>query len=128
MKKDPHRKNYEASDIKTKPIFLFGFWLSVFTLLISGLLFWMLKQMEVRAARMDRAPFFMRSENFDQAAPRLEVHPSRTYQEYQNEMRRLTSSYGWVDFKRKIVRTPLSYAMQQVLHKGLPFSNTTVEH
>jgi hypothetical protein len=53
-------------------------------------------------------------------APPLEVQPSDPLRRQREADREFATTYGWIDRDRKIVRMPVSRAVERLLHAGLP--------
>jgi hypothetical protein len=53
-------------------------------------------------------------------APPLEVQPSDRMRRQREADREFATTYGWIDRNRKIVRIPVSRAVERLLQIGLP--------
>ncbi|MCC8982968.1 hypothetical protein [Bradyrhizobium acaciae] len=54
------------------------------------------------------------------SAPPLEIAPADELERARREDAEATSTYGWVDRERGIVRVPVKRATEMLLRKGLP--------
>ena len=53
-------------------------------------------------------------------APPLEITPADELERVRREDAGMTSTYGWIDRERGIVRVPIKRATEMLLRKGLP--------
>ena len=56
--------------------------------------------------------------------PRLQINAPQDLQQYRAAEDKILDSYGWVDSHAGIVRIPIDRAMNLMLQKGYPFSNS----
>jgi hypothetical protein len=52
--------------------------------------------------------------------PRIEVQGAKDQNEFRSAEQKQLDSYGWIDRERKVVRIPISRAMEVLAAKGLP--------
>jgi len=107
---------YEPTDVSARAMVRWAVGLIVFTLasMVLMLAYYAvlrgpLGPQKVQAAEQRLPPW-----------PRLQSNPARDIAEYQEEQRRLATTYGWQDRQRGIVRMPVDQAMEIVLRRGLP--------
>ena len=111
---------YEKSDLRPKPIVVFGVILSlvmVLALLASyGMIrllgWWDRQRLETPASPLARRVI--------PPEPRLQVEAPKDLTHLQAAEHAVLSSYGWVSQEAGIARIPIERAMQLVLERGLP--------
>ena len=113
---------YEKSDLKPKPIVIFGVILTLVTILalvasygmIRFLGWWDRPRLETPAS-----PLATRAVPSE---PRLQVEAPTELKGLQATEQEVLTSYGWVSKEAGIARIPIERAMQLVLERGLPVS------
>lgn len=110
---DSKRFDYERSDVQVRLVGWLAGGLATFILIVPLVLPWMFPLSMQQTSPANRSAL---SSN----APPLEVDPRDTLQRSQRGSAQFTSSYGWVDRQRGIVRIPVDRAVDLVLHRGLP--------
>jgi hypothetical protein len=105
--------DYERSDIKGRDVAWLAGGMALFVALTPLLMPFVFPQsMQHQTAS---APPAMSAD-----APQLAVTPRQDLQRFQSGESRFTQSYGWIDRDHRVVRIPISRAMQLVAHRGLP--------
>lgn len=110
---DGKRFDYERSDVRIRLAGRLAGGLAAFVLIVPLILPWMFPLSMQRTTPASRPAL---SSN----APPLEVDPRDSLERSQRGGVQFTSSYGWVDRQRGIVRIPIDRAVDLVLHRGLP--------
>lgn len=110
---DSKRFDYERSDVRIRLAGWLAGGLAAFVLIVPLILPWMFPLSMQRTTPASRPAL---SSN----APPLEVDPRDSLERSQRGGVQFTSSYGWVDRQRGIVRIPIDRAVDLVLHRGLP--------
>lgn len=118
---------HELSDVNTKPIYKFGFWMIVI-IVGTALLMWLFYDMlSAREAKNDapkpvvpNTASKLPPEPRLQLAPGHEVHPLTEMAEMNVQQRTLLDGYGWADKSANTVRIPIAEAKKMLLAQGLP--------
>ena len=118
---------HELSDVNTKPIYKFGFWMIVI-IVGTALLMWLFYDMlSAREAKNDapkpvvpNTASKLPPEPRLQLAPGHEVHPLTEMAEMNVQQRALLDGYGWADKSANTVRIPIAEAKKMLLAQGLP--------
>lgn len=111
---------YEKSDLRSKPIVIFGVILGVVVLLafvvtyamINVLGWWERPRLETPAS-----PLATRGVPPE---PRLQVEAPKDLKRLQAAEQEVLTTYAWVSKETGIARIPIERAMQLVLERGLP--------
>jgi hypothetical protein len=120
---------HELSDVNTKPIYKFGFWMIVIvigTAILMWLLYDMLAAREAKndppASPIPNTASKLPPEPRLQLAPGHEIHPLNEMAEMHDQQKAWLSSYGWVDKVSGTARIPIAEAKKLLLAKGLPIA------
>lgn len=121
MSKHPDTsKGYELTDANPKGIgqFLISLVvLAVFSFLsMAGLAAFLIKH----AAKGERPISLVSDARTLPPNPRLQVTPIQDLAKFKDEEKAILNSYGWVDPENKIVRVPITRAMEILAERGLP--------
>jgi hypothetical protein len=114
------RRKYETRDANWRVIA----WLALAVALLAGVsqvgLWFLLKGYRSQATQRD--PQLSPLVNVEQIPPqpRLQSAPMLDYADFIARQDEQLDSYGWVDKQQKIVRIPISRAMDLALERGLP--------
>lgn len=111
-----------SRDVRTRAVFLFGFWLGLGTL-AAALGIWGFFHVLARAHRgSDRVLSPLVAANLQRTPPepRLEPNPLAPRLKMRAEEDRLLDSYGWIDKQAGVVRVPIGRAMDLLAERGLP--------
>jgi len=119
--------SHELSDVNTKPIYKFGFWMIVIVL-GTGVLMWLFfNLLSSREAKNDAAkPVLENTTSKLAPEPRLqlspghEIHPLTEMAELYAQQNAWLQGYGWADKGNGMVRIPITEAKKLLLAKGLP--------
>lgn len=118
---------HELSDVNTKPIFKFGFWMIVIIAGTAVMMWFFFDMLSARDAKNDAPkpviPNTMSKlppEPRLQLAPGHEIHPLTEMAEMKAQQRVLLTGYGWVDKGTNTVRVPITEAKRMLLAQGLP--------
>jgi hypothetical protein len=110
----------ETRDVNVRGLLYLPAAIIVSAVVIYLLLWWLFGVYENQAIRQDP----MMSPLFDveqrPPEPRLQATPNRDFAEFRRQQEAWLSSYGWIDRQQKIVRIPVSQAMELLLERGLP--------
>ena len=118
--KPPANPGYELSDVSTPPIWRFIFYLVAFMWVSIGLMWVMFEGLKSYDASQDAPPTPMEAERVLPSSPRLQVNLLRDQTDFRAAQEELLNSYGWEDKTVKVVRIPVSRAMELVAERGLP--------
>lgn len=110
---------YEQSDANIADLLKFGFWMALVITVTLFAMKWTFNYLErTQTVRSPATPFTRPREL--PPSPRLQVEPHMELQNYCMEQQKEVTSYGWIDQRLKVVRIPISQAMDLVLKNGLP--------
>lgn len=120
----PEGSTYEHTDAETKPLvrFLVGCFISA-VVIHAGLggAYQLLINVGVsRETEERRYPLTAGTEHALPPAPRLQQFPENERYQFQQEERRLLTSYSWENKDAGTVRIPVAEAMRLTVEKGLP--------
>lgn len=118
---------HELSDVNTKPIYKFGFWMIVIVV-GTAILMWLLYDMlAAREAKTDpptpvipNTASKLPPEPRLQLAPGHEIHPLNEMAEMHAQETAWLNGYGWMDKGSGTARIPIAEAKKLLLAKGLP--------
>ena len=110
---------HEVHDAEARPIVVAGLALGVGVVIVFGIVFLLFHYFSPKSSPEGVNPM-AGSAGLNPAVPRIEEHPSETYQGLRAQEDRALGSYGWVDKKTGIVRVPIDRAMEITLQRGLP--------
>jgi hypothetical protein len=119
--------SHEVSDVNTKPIYKFGFWMIVIVVGTAILMWLFFDMLSSREAKNDPAkPVLENTTSRLAPEPRLqlspghEIHPLNEMAELYAQQNAWLKGYGWADKGNGMVRIPISEAKKLLLAKGLP--------
>ncbi len=113
------KNNWETSDAKTQPLFVF---LAALAILVAASFFitsWVLASLEEgRSAGIETHPM----EGFQSAphGPLLQATVAGELEEHRQYEEGLLGTFAWVDPHDGIIRVPIEHAMDLLLERGLP--------
>jgi hypothetical protein len=118
---------HEVSDVNTKPIYKFGFWMIVIVIGTAVLMWLFYDMLAAREAKEDPAkPVIPNTASKLAPEPRLqlspghEIHPLNEMAELYAQQNAWLKGYGWADKGNGTVRIPIAEAKKLLLAKGLP--------
>lgn len=111
---------YEVTDVYTPPIWRFLLYLVIFMWVSIGLMWAMFVGLKSYQASADPEPTPMEAERVLPAAPRLQVNQLQDQRDFRERQQEILNSYGWEDKTVKVVRIPVSRAIDLVAERGLP--------
>jgi hypothetical protein len=118
---------HELSDVNTKPIYKFGFWMIVIVIGTAVLMWLFYDMLAAREAKEDPAkPVIPNTASKLAPEPRLqlspghEIHPLNEMSELYAQQNAWLNGYGWADKGNGTVRIPIAEAKKLLLAKGLP--------
>jgi hypothetical protein len=118
----PEPGGYEKSDLRPKPIVVFGVILTLVTILAFvaayGMI-WFLGWWDRPRLETPASPLATRTVPSE---PRLQVEAPKDLQSLQANEQEVLTTYAWVSKEAGIARIPIERAMQLVLERGLPIS------
>lgn len=119
--------SHELSDVNTKPIYKFGFWMIVIVVGTAVLMWLFYTTLASREAKNDPAkPVIPNTASKLPPEPRLqlapghEVHPLNEMAEMHAQQTAWLNGYGWMDKNAGTARIPIAEAKRLLLAKGLP--------
>ncbi len=110
---------YEQRDANIPDLLKFGFWMAVVIMVTLVSMRWTFNFFERTQTVSSPATPFVRPRELP-PSPRLQVEPHFELKQYCEEQQREVNSYGWIDPRLKVVRIPISQAIDLVLKNGLP--------
>ena len=114
------KRGHEQRDIDPKRVAKFGVWLFILTacsfLIVKLLYSYMMNQQSAT----DKPLSPLAEVNIVPPEPQLQVSPTQQLNELRSEENIYLNNYGWVSVSNKMVRIPISRAMQIHLKKGFP--------
>ena len=118
----PAHPGYEVSDVSTPPIWKFLGYLFVITFASIGLMYAMFLGLKSYTASEDKAsePTMMQEQRTLPTGTRLQVNEPQDLKTYRAKEAKANNTYSWEDKTVKVVRIPVSRAMEIVAEKGLP--------
>jgi hypothetical protein len=118
---------HEVSEVNTKPIYKFGFWMIVIVIGTAILMWLFYDMLASREAKNDPPkPIIENTTSKLAPEPRLqlspghEIHPLNEMAELYAQQNAWLEGYGWADKSNGTVRIPISEAKKLLLAKGLP--------
>ena len=112
---------YERSDANIPTIWKFVMGLLVLIVIALLLMLAMFRYLSRSAGRADvPAPTPMEATRVLPPAPRLQVGSSLDLDQLRKKEDEALNNYGWVDKNARIVRIPVSRAMELLIERGLP--------
>lgn len=120
----PGAGGYEKSDLRPKPIVIFGVILTVVTILAFGVTYGMIQFLGWWDRPRLETPASPLATRTVPPEPRLQVDAPKELQTLRAAEEEALTSYGWVSRESGIARIPIQRAMQLVLERGLPGTKT----
>lgn len=118
---DPQHEGvrFERQDVEPRAVVRFGIVLAVVTILVSGVLVYMLGYFAKLEARQDPppAPLARHEPGRLPPEPRLQRNPFADIERMREEQERVLTSYGWVDQQAGVARIPIEDAMAAVAER-----------
>jgi hypothetical protein len=117
-----HPSHHEESDVNVAGIVVFVVVLIVVTVLISGGVWVMYRQLEQAASRPGTVEFPLAESAMRRLPPepRLQTDPRDDMANLRRSEDEVLDSYAWVDRNAGIVRIPIEQAMKLVAERGIP--------
>lgn len=113
-------QDYERTDVTATTLALQVLGVIV-VLIVSQFILWhLLRYFQSEAQRHDPPMSPVIDLNGEPPPPRLQELPREDYQQLLKTQTQMLGSYGWRDKKKKLVRIPVSQAMDLLLQRGLP--------
>lgn len=116
----PANPGYEVTDVHTPPIWKFLGYLFLITFGSIALMYGMFYALKGYNESQDAAPTAMEQQRVLPSGARLQVNEPQDLKTYKANQEKVLNSYGWEDKAVKVVRIPVSRAMEIVAEKGLP--------
>jgi len=113
-------RGYETRDVNSRAILWLGAATFGGTLLVMAALALFDSLSKAAAKRRDPQLSPLAAERAEPPGPHLQQSPIRDYAEFRAAEEAALDSYGWVDKEQKVVRIPVSRAMDLLLERGLP--------
>jgi len=113
---------YEKSDLKPKPIVIFGVILSLVTILAFVATYGMIRLLGWWERPRLETPASPLATRTVPPEPRLQVEAPKELKGLQKAEQEVLTTYAWVSKEAGIARIPIERAMQLVLERGLPVS------
>ena len=113
------RRGHETRDVNPRIILWLGAVVVVGVLLVQGLLWGMLAKLKDAAVRSDPLQSPLAKDAPAPPPPRLQSDSTRDYDQYRDDQLARLNSYGWVDREQKIVRIPISRAIDLTLQRDI---------
>ncbi len=115
----PGSGGYEKSDLRPKPIVIFGVILTVVTVLAFVATYGMIRFLGWWDRPRLETPASPLATRTVPAEPRLQVDAPKELQALRATEEKTLASYGWVSKEAGIARIPIQRAMQLVLERGI---------
>lgn len=107
---------YERTDAAAKPVVVFIFWLTVFTLVSFALCLGMYRLLEMGQASLDPGIHPMAQERkLTPGVPRLQVREAADMAAYRKASEEKVNGYGWISREASVVRVPADKAIDLIL-------------
>jgi hypothetical protein len=116
---DSVRAGHEVRDVNIRALLGLGAAIASVIVVVLVVLSLVMKGLEASATRSDPELSPLAGEAAT-AAPRLQATPVHDYLEYRRHQEETLHSYAWIDRNGKVVRVPISRAMELTLERGLP--------
>jgi hypothetical protein len=116
----PGSGGYEKSDLRPKPIVVFGVILTLVTILAFVATYGMIRFLGWWEGPRLETPASPLATRTVPPEPRLQVDAPKDLRALQASEQEALTSYGWVSREAGIARVPIRRAMQLVLERGLP--------
>jgi len=113
---------YEKSDLKPKPILIFGVILGLVTILAFVATYGMIRLLGWWERPRLETPASPLATRTLPPEPRLQVEAPKELKSLQKAEQEVLTTYAWVSKEAGIARIPIERAMQLVLERGLPVS------
>lgn len=113
---------YEKSDLRPKPILIFGVILSLVTILAFVATYGMIRLLGWWERPRLETPASPLATRTLPPEPRLQVEAPRELKNLRGAEQEVLTTYAWVSKEAGIARIPIERAMQLVLERGLPVS------
>jgi hypothetical protein len=109
----PPGLGHEHEDVTTRPIVLAGVGLTIFLIIVVGLMLGLYDFFAAREARLSPPanPLAAAAGPRLPPEPRLQVHPVRDLRELREAENNILDHYAWVDKSAGVVRIPIARAI-----------------
>jgi hypothetical protein len=119
--RNPSGADFSDRDIPVSKILVFGFYVTLFTVVSLVGLRLLYLALEREANRADEAvSAFVREARILPPEPRLQVDEASTWAAEFARQKASIEGYGWIDANAGVVRIPVSRAMELLAERGLP--------
>ena len=116
----PTHPGYEVTDVPTPPIWRFLGYLFAITFASIALTYGMFQVLKSYNEAQDAPPTAMEQQRTLPSGTRLQVNEPQDLKTFRANEAKAINSYAWEDKNVKVVRIPVSRAMEIVAEKGLP--------
>ncbi len=113
---------YEKSDLRSKPIVIFGVVLAVVMVLAFAATYGIVHFLGWWDRPRLATPASPLAERAIPSEPRLQVEAPKDLRAHQATEHEILTTYAWVSKEAGVARIPIERAMQLVLERGLPTS------
>lgn len=118
---------YEKRDAQVKPLWISAAVLAAVMILSMIAMKFMVDFFNAQNEEEKQSSFYVRDESWQSPEIQLEVHPSELYEHFKAEQDAMMNEYAWVDKANKVVRIPVSRAIELTAERGLPARNSRYE-
>lgn len=118
---NPSGSDYADRDIPVGKIMLFGFYITLFTVVsfVALRFIWLAFDREAQRAE-EAVSAFVRESRVLPPEPRLQVDEPATWAREYARQKASVSGYEWIDPNAGVVRIPVERAMELLAQRGLP--------
>lgn len=120
-------EGYEKRDAQVKPLWISAAVLAVIMIFSIIAMKLMVDFFNAQNEAEKQSAFYVRDDRWQAPEIQLEVHPSVLYENFKAEQDALMNEYAWIDKDAKIVRIPVSRAIELTAERGLPARNSRYE-
>jgi hypothetical protein len=125
--KPTHSRGYERRQMSVGLVVVLISVLLLFGLVTHVVSLWIYSRWHVRQDQAASPPRSYVEVAPISREPRLQMSPSRDWQEMRAAEDRVLKSYDWVDREKGIVRLPIDDAMRMVAERGLPARSASTQ-
>ncbi len=116
----PTATAHEDTDVNANALRQFMIWLVGSLAVVAILVWWQYRRFESLAKENDPKPAPRAAERKSPRGPGLLIDELTTGQEYRVEQAEAVKETAWLSKEEKLVRIPVSRAMEQIVKSGLP--------
>lgn len=114
------RRGHEVRDVNPRAVLWLVAGVLAVGIIVHVVLWFVLAGLQWSAEQSDAVRSPLAAEAPQPPPPRLQDQPQQEYLDYRREQDERLESYGWIDRPQKIVRIPVSRAMDLIVEQGLP--------